>query len=374
MTAGARLASASIATLVLFVLCASDARAGEDGVPAASTRGASVSPGRRALAVGAALVPGVIVHGPGAWVAGKKATAQKLAIASGVGLAGALVGGALLAVTGASRRTTGPIAALTIASVAVFSTSMLADLYAVLAPEGGTGEPLREVPWIEAMFGGYAVSDPVFRHSELVVQRLDVRWATLRTSVQAEHAPESASRRLRVEEAVRVVGATPGARMRDGTSLDLEVALTDHAFPGDGFGTTIAELALRGRLDLARLDGELAGAFVEGLLGTGLMVDRYRAATASDTNGILLGRFAFGTYLARPSADGVHGEASLFYDHRRDGFVGGLQPNGIGAGYLGAVGASARVWFGKTWGVGANAQAGSALVGGASLHFRAGVL
>lgn len=364
------LASALGLALVSF---GRDGRA-DDASPATAAAGASISPGRRALAAGAAIVPGVLVHGPGSWVVGKKRTAQKLALASGAGLLGALTGGALLALTGASRRTTGPIAAMTIASVGVFSTSMLADLYAVLAPEGGTGEPLREVPWIEAMLGAYAMSDPVFRHSELVVQRVDVRWASLRTSVQAEHAPESTSRRFRIEEAVRLVGATPGTRMRDGTAVDLEGALTDHAFPRDGFGTTIAELSLRGRLDLARFDAELAGAFVEGLVGAGLMVDRFRAASGSDANGILLGRFAFGTYLGRPSADGVHGEASVFYDHRRDGFVGGLQPDGIGAGYLGSVGTMARVWLGRSWGIGANVQAGSALVFGASLHFRAGVL
>ena len=170
------------------------------------------------------------------------------------------------------------------------------------------------------------------------------------------------------------MGATPGTRMRDGTAIDVEGALTDHAYPRDGFGTTIAEVSLKARMDLARFDGELRGAFVEGLLGAGLMVDRFRAAEANDANSILLGRFAFGTYLGRPSADAVHGEANVFYDHRRDGFVGGLQPNGIGAGYLGSIGAAARVWLGRSWGVGTNVQAGSALVGGLSLHFRAGVL
>lgn len=373
-----------LALLVGLALSGGDARADDGDASSnasanASANGAGrrISPGRRALGLGAAIVPGVLVHGPGAWVVGKKATAGKLAIASGVGLVSALLGGALLAVTGASRRTTGPIAAMTVASVGVFSTSMLADLYAALAPEGGTGEPVREAPWVEAMVGAYAMSDPVFRHSELVIQRLDVRWASLRTSVQAEHAPESTSRRLRVEEGVRLYGATPGTPMRDGTAIDLEGALTDHAYPRDGFGTTIAELTLRARMDLARIDRELTGAFVEGLFGVGLMVDRFKAASAkgaNDANSILLGRFAFGTYLGRPSAGAVHGEASVFYDHRRDGFVGGLQPNGIGAGYLGSVGATARVWLGSSWGIGTNAQAGSALIGGLSLHFRAGVL
>jgi hypothetical protein len=375
--AGLTLASAMFSG---FMLAGGDARADDapTGDPAptstAARAGASISPGRRALGVGLALVPGVVVHGPGAWVVGKKGTAGKIAIASGVGLFGTLLGGALIALTGASRRTTGPLAAMTIASIGVFSTSMLADLYAVLAPEGGTGEPLREAPWIDVMVGAYAMSDPVFRHSELVLQRIDMRWRSLRTSVQVEQAPESASRRFRMEEAVRLYGATPGSRSRDGTTVDLEGALTDHGHPRDGFGTTIAELSLKARVDLRRFDGELRGAFVEGLVGTGLMIDRYRVSSTTDANSILLGCFAFGTYLGQPSAAGIHGEASLFYDHRRDGFAGGLQPNGIGAGYLGSVGATARIWLGRTWGIGANTQAGSALIGGLSVHFRAGVL
>lgn len=307
---------------------------------------------------------------------GKKGAAKKVAVVSATGLGGALLGGALLALTGASRRTTGPIAAMTVAGVGFFSTSLFADLYLLLAPEGGTGEPLREVPWIEVMIGASAISDPVFQHSEIVTQRIDARWRSLRTSVQAEHAPESTSRRLRVEEGLRLMGPTPGSRTlaRDGSFVDVEGALTDHAYPRDGFGTTIAELSVKGRLDLARFDGELSGAFVEGLVGAGLMVDRYRSAAGTDADSILLTRFAFGTYLGRPTTDGVHGEASLFYDHRRDGFAGGLQPRGIGAGFLGSFGANARVWLGRSWGVGLNAQAGSALIGGLSLHFRGGVL
>lgn len=351
-------------------------------VVAPEARAEEPSAGKKALGVGAAVVPGVLVHGSGACVVGKQVTARKLAIVGGVSLVGTATAVALIALTGASRRVVGPLAAASVLGVGVFSTSLLADLYAVLAPEGGTGVPLREAAPVETMIGAYAVSDPVFRHSGIVMERVDLRWASLRTSLQVEHAPGTVSRRLRVEEAVRLHGPTPSrgsreqARARDGSFVDVEAALTDHAYPRDGFGTTIAEVAVRGRLDLVRFDGELRGAFVEGQLGGGLMVDRFRAVGGNDTNSILLSRFAFGTYLGVPSASAssVSGEAMVFYDHRRDGYVGGLQPNGIGAGYLGSVGAATRLWLGSSWGVGANVQVGSALVGGASLHFRSGVL
>src|SRR5437868_629587 len=107
--------------------------------------------GTRALAAGAAIVPGVLVHGSGARVVGKRVTAKKLAITGGIALGSALTSVALVALTGASRRVVGPLAAAGVMSVGVFSTSLLADLYAVLAPEGGTGTPLREVAPVEAM-------------------------------------------------------------------------------------------------------------------------------------------------------------------------------------------------------------------------------
>lgn len=135
--------------LILGLVLHEDQARADDG-SASAAGGATIAPGRRARGVGAALVPGVIVHGPGAWVVGKKTTAKKLALVSGAGLLGVITGGALLALTEASRRTTGPLAAMTVASFGVFSTSFLADLYAVLAPECGTGEPQREVPWLES--------------------------------------------------------------------------------------------------------------------------------------------------------------------------------------------------------------------------------
>lgn len=303
-----------------------------------------------------------------------KKTATKLALVAGTSLVG--TGGlvAAIALTGASRRVVGPLAGATIVVGGVFFTSLLAGLYATLAPEGGTGAPVRATPTFETALGAYALHDPIFDPGGLVLQRVDMRVASFRGSVQAEVAPGISSRRLRAETALRLHGPVPKHDARDGTYLDLEGAVTDHAHREDGFGTTVVEASVRGRLDLARVDDALDGAFADGQVGAGFLVDRYRATSGSDVGSLLVGGFAFGVYLGRPSPDSIHGEAKLFYEHRRDGFVGGLQPNGIPAGFLGSVGAQTRLWFGPTWGIGATAQAGSALLGGASLLFRSEVL
>jgi hypothetical protein len=53
-----------------------------------------LSTGRRALAVGASIVPGVVIHGSGSWVAHEKGAAKKLLVAQ-------LIGGAMMGISGA---------------------------------------------------------------------------------------------------------------------------------------------------------------------------------------------------------------------------------------------------------------------------------
>ncbi len=89
------------------------------------------STGDRALATGAAVVPGVIVHGAGHYVLGDSGTAGKLLLAEGIGLGMVAVGGTGLFLTGASRYTVGPLAAISMFGVGVFSLSLIADVYGV---------------------------------------------------------------------------------------------------------------------------------------------------------------------------------------------------------------------------------------------------
>jgi hypothetical protein len=62
----------------------------------------------------------------------------------------------------------------------------------------------------------------------------------------------------------------------------------------------------------------------------------------------------------------------LYYDHRHDDFAAG-QP-GLGSGALGHFGLDGRWFMDERWGLLLDAQAGSALVIGASLLMRQGSL
>ena len=65
-------------------------------------------PVRRAVAIGASVVPGVVVHGSGHWVAGRPRAARRLLLLEGIGLGAFLGGGLTLVLTGANRYVVGP--------------------------------------------------------------------------------------------------------------------------------------------------------------------------------------------------------------------------------------------------------------------------
>jgi hypothetical protein len=151
--------------------------------------------------------------------------------------------------------------------------------------------------------------------------------------------------------------------------LDLEFALTNHEFKSNGFSVTTGELNLAGRLDLVRVGPRLRGSFAEVGLGFAYAVHRY-TGIGSEVNDLLTPRFAFGMYLGHSGYP--RGEVAGYYEHRHDGFAGGMKTPGLGSGIAGHFGIAGRVYASRTWGFAFDASAGSAYVGQANLLFRYG--
>jgi hypothetical protein len=340
--------------------------------PAQDPPPASISGPRRALAAGAAVVPGLLVHGAGHLVAGQTATGLRLLAIEGAGF-GMLAGGlGLLAVTGASRRFAGPLVLMTATGGGLFLLSAVADLYGVLAPDGGLGAPPAAMPWVETQLGLRYVYDPTFSYRSFVAQAVDLRWRSLRLMPSAWFALDDANARIRVLGALRFFGPQAsggGAAARDGSFLELETAGTHHRYASDGFSITTGEVSLQGRLDLARLAPTLRGAFAEMGWGVALEAHRYHGI-ATEGNELLLARFAFGAYLGHEGYP--RGEAALYYDHRHDGFAAGLKMTGLGSGVAGHFGMEGRLYLDPQWGLLLDAQVGSAYVAGLSVLFRHG--
>jgi hypothetical protein len=172
-----------------------------------------------------------------------------------------------------------------------------------------------------------------------------------------------------VEAGYRPWGATPERRASDGSYAEVEVAQSEHRYARDGFAFTTSEWVLQGRLDLVRIAEHLAGSFIEGGIGTAYQVARFDVAGAGDTaSTLLLQRIAFGIYLGDQRNGG--GEWALYYDHRHDGYAGGVLIPGGGGGLAGKLGFEGTHFFDRHWGVGVQAQLGSAVVAGISGRFR----
>lgn len=89
-----------------------------------------------------------------------------------------------------------------------------------------------------------------------------------------------------------------------------------------------------------------------------------------DTASSLLLHAGYGLYFGRP--DAVHGEAMAYYEHRHDGYAGGMFWTGSLSGTPGRVGAVGAVHFGPRWGLAGEVQVGSAVVLQLNVLFRAG--
>ncbi|WP_437795904.1 hypothetical protein [Sorangium sp. So ce693] len=373
-----------VVTLVLLLVVAPaevEAGDGAPGSPAMAAPGEAkaisapatkdVSTGRRALAAAGAVFPGVIAHGTGHLILGEPRTGCALLALEGAG-AGLAVGGlAGAAASGASRRVIAPIVLTTVTGVGLFGISLLADLYGVLAPEGGTGSPPSSLPWIETQLGLAYVHDPTFAYRTFLVPGMDLRLSSVRLSGSGWFALNDDNARLRAEAAHRFIGpGTPdGPRAADGSFLEIEGALTHHRYTSDGFSITTGEVSLEGRLDLAHIGRTLRGSFAE--MGWGIAIEGYRYGRRPlEGNELLIPRFAFGAYLGH--AGYPRGEAKVVYDHRHDGYVGGAKLPGLGSGVPGHFGLEGRLYASPRWGLLADVKAGSAYVGRLALLFRSG--
>ncbi|HEU5059534.1 MAG TPA: hypothetical protein VFU21_23530 [Kofleriaceae bacterium] len=324
-----------------------------------------VSKARRAAAVGAAVVPGAIARGAGHFVLGERAVARRLLHAEGIGLGIAAAGGVPLILTGASRHYTAVPVALLVSGAGVLLLSWAADLYGASGAAGPRTPP--EPAPVELELGYGYVQDPRFDYASFAVAAASVDLGPVALAPVAWIALDDDNQRLRLE------GRHAFWRGDDASRLEVTAAATHHRYPDDGFAVSTLEASVGGRLDMARVGGTLAGSFADLSLGLGAEVTNYYTPGAgADLGEILLVRFGYGVAFGCPG--GVHGEASIYYDHRRDTFAGGISPGtGPGSGFMGLVGGEGVVHLGSRWGVRARAEQGAARVFSLGLLTRFGV-
>lgn len=318
---------------------------------------------RRALATAASIVPGVMVHGSGHWVAGDRRTARRLAIAEGIGLGMVVLGQLPLRLSGGAPEAA-PGLVLLIPGGAVLLTSWFADIYGAAGGAAIGGRGRRAPPRFELETGALFLADP----------QTDTDYAaTFGGSAWHENGHASVSAWVGAaawdvsgDLGARLLGGSPGRPGRDASHLDLVLGAGEQRFDDEGFRIASTEISARGRYDLARFAATLAGSFAT--LEAGLVHEhiRYRSAAGSiDRQTLLDARLGFGIYL------GADAEIELYYDHRRDALAGALLLEVGTNGLLGHVGARVEAYRGR-WGVGGSVEAGSAWVTRLSLIARLG--
>ncbi|NMO21018.1 hypothetical protein HPC49_32010 [Pyxidicoccus fallax] len=327
-------------------------------------------PSFQVMPVAASVLPGLLFHGLGPWLAGDGHTAKRLFALEGTGLGLIGLGLVPIALTGASRRTIAPLYAVTLAGVSTFGISALANLYAVTSPAFDPGMPPLTLPPLELELGYQYVNDPAFDYSHFVSLGAQARFESLRLEGTARIAPGEGNTQVRLGGGYRLLGNPERAlRGSDGSWLDAEAFGLFHRFPTEGFTVAGAEVGLRGRYAMVRVSPALAGSFAEVSLGASFQGYSYMGAVDDgNLHDQLLFTFGYGVWLGRGGP--VRGDAMLYYDHRKDGFAGGSRSRA--GGVVGSFGLRGRALLTEDWGVAADVQAGGAIVGRLSLIYAVG--
>lgn len=350
-----------------ILIAAAPARAHADEAPALvdapPETSSSISARRRAAALAVAIVPGFVVHGLGAWTVGEKPAARTLLAGEAIGFGLAGMAGVLVGGSGGNPYTVVPAVPLVVGGVGMFVQSWLTDIYVAAGGQQLAAPPRGIAPWsVEAGTGWLhdAYRDYAFVRGggRVELGRVDLEGATL---VDAKGNAQVGEADVRV----RLFGAPArGGTVEDGSRLAVRLGGRLHRDTNDRVTQVGGELAIDGRLDLHRVDQAFGRSFAELGAGIGLVHAEY-SEVAGDVSSVLLARFAWGVYL------GSRGEASLFYDHTRDGLVGGIYASRA-SGFIGSFGASLDVRVHGPWAVRAGLEIGTAYFTTFALAYRGG--
>jgi len=311
-----------------------------------------------ALATAAAVVPGLVLHGFGHYVAGDKDTAWSLFAWQGVGLGMMIASGAAIGLTGASRYGNEITIPALVTGSGIFLNTAFADIYGTAS--GGRTSRYAIPPSLSVAAGYGYIDDPQFDYTHFSVVGASYRRDAIGVSPSLWTALDANNQRARLPVTYRLLDNNAG------DFLQTQVAATYHRYGDDGFACAIGEWSIGGRLNSSQLGASLAGSFTSASIGYALHRTSYDiAGVPADTIGLLLARFGYGLYLPN------NGEVEGYYEHRRDGFSAGLSPSSRnGSGFLGHFGVSMRQPLSDSFAVLLRSEIGSAWVSSVGIEFR----
>lgn len=331
----------------------------------------------------AAVFPGVLVHGAGTWLQGRRLTTQRLLLLESASLFAIALGGIVIYETGAARDFAGAATLTIAAGVGGLSSSLLGSLYATWSPPRGWGAAQRRLPSLVSGLGYTYVSESPFDENHFMTAQVDGRLYGWHLGVDAIVSPTAGDEQLAARAGYRLLGPRAGREpAADGSYLEPQVGYSSQGFDRYGFVTRTAQVQIEGRLDVEHWLPDVRGAFFQASVGLARQWVEFDVpgTQATDASGILLLHSGFGVYVgarAPQAADATAlppgGEVELYYDHRRDGLTGGMKTSGPSSGFAGHVGLRAQYFVSEAWGLNGTLALGSTWVLGSSVLFRTGV-
>lgn len=308
------------------------------------------SKARRALAVGAAFVPGAIVHGAGHWVIGDRKTAKRLLVLEGIGVGLAVAAGLPLGISGGADETL-PALPLLVPATGLLITTMIADAWGAAGGARITGTP-APAQAIEVGAGYMFVGDPRVPFANLATADAAARVGLLRVGGAGWFG--DGTWQTRGSLGVRVYGDRAAT-----TTVDVSIAGAQERRHDQGLRVATLEAGALARIDLARIGPSMRGTFATLGAGFGAERIRYMSTLAADTSSLFNGHIGWGFVLGDGRARAL--ETELYYDHRRDTLAGGLTVPVPSNGFVGYVGVVSTAWRDR-WGFSARLDVGSAYV------------
>ena len=295
------------------------------------------------LAAGAAVLPGLLLHGSGHFVLGEPEAARNLLATQGIGVASFVAGFALLAGTGAANQLAPLYVIPTIGGLGAISVSWLGDLAgSIHGSEGWPASGWRPEAGLSlsAGYDGLFASKLDFQHGMSL--RLDWRGERLRLSPWGSWHPQGSS-----HAAAGVLLALQLARPRPETvtALDLILGVAHQRFPGDDFHVTTGEVYLEGRADLGFLARSLRNAWALARVGWGIDAYGYEGADALISDGLPLLVIDIGMGLQPFERAGFE----LVYRHRKNELPGGMMLSSGLAGFIGMLQLDGRIALADGW-------------------------
>lgn len=323
----------------------------------------SPSAKRRVLATALAVFPGAIVHGVGTWTVRENRAAKKLLYSQAIGLGIAGGAAAVIFTAGGSKYTIFPGVPLIVAGTGIFAQSWLTDIWAAAGGSRRIDRPLALPPWsIEV---GTSWLHDAYRDRTLIRGGGQLWLGRVGLAAEALVDSEGDDTIGRANVTLRMLGApATGTVIESGSRLFVRVGTRYREDDKDGTTEWAQEIELRGRLDLDRIDNLFRSSFAELGVGLGALRAEYDDVP-EDWSSVLLAHFGWGAYL------GSRGEAMLYYEHTRDSLAGGMAV-WRASGFVGSVGAVARVRVVGPWELRGEIEIGNAYVTTFGLAYRGG--